>query len=87
MPPRKKTKEETPSDNEPVPETKDTVSTADLASTAQEDSPKKDKINEGNESGQLFFSTDGSESEKEEKNPYIEDKEEQKSNPMSTDLP
>ena len=87
MPPRKKTKEETPSDNEPVPETKDTVSTADLASTAQEDSPKKDKINEGNESGQLFFSTDGSESEKEEKNPYIEDKEEQKANPMSTDLP
>jgi len=87
MPPRKKTKEETPSDNEPVPETKDTVSTADLASRAQEDSPKKDKINEGNESGQLFFSTDGSESEKEEKNPYIEDKEEQKANPMSTDLP
>jgi len=87
MPPRKKTKEETPSDNEPAPETKDTVSTADLASTATEDSPKKDKINEGNESGQLFFSTDGSESEKEEKNPYIEDKEEQKANPMSTDLP
>jgi len=87
MPPRKKTKEETPSDNESAPETKDTVSTADLASTAQEDSPKKDKINEGNESGQLFFSTDGSESEKEEKNPYIEDKEEQKANPMSTDLP
>ena len=87
MPPRKKTKEETPSDNESAPETKDTVSTADLASTATEDSPKKDKINEGNESGQLFFSTDGSESEKEEKNPYIEDKEEQKANPMSTDLP
>ena len=87
MPPRKKTKEETPSDNESAPETKDTVSTADLASTAQEDSPKKDKINEGNESGQLFFSTDGSEFEKEEKNPYIEDKEEQKANPMSTDLP
>ena len=87
MPPRKKTKEETPSDNESAPETKDTVSTADLASTAQEDSPKRDKINEGNESGQLFFSTDGSESEKEEKNPYIEDKEEQKANPMSTDLP
>ena len=87
MPPRKKTKEETPSDNEPVPETKDTVSTADLASTAQEDSPKKDKINEGNESGQLFFSTDGSESEKEEKNPYIEDKEDQKTKPVGTDLP
>ena len=87
MPPRKKTKEETPSDNEPKPETKDTVSTADLASTAQEDSPKKDKINEGNESGQLFFSTDGSESEKEEKNPYIEDKEDQKTKPVGTDLP
>jgi len=87
MPPRKKTKEETPSDNESAPETKDTVSTADLASTAQEDSPKKDKINEGNESGQLFFSTDGSESEKEEKNPYIEDKEEQKNKPVGTDLP
>ena len=87
MPPRKKTKEETPSDNESAPETKDTVSTADLASTAQEDSPKKDKINEGNESGQLFFSTDGSESEKEEKNPYIEDKEEQKNKPGGTDLP
>jgi len=87
MPPRKKTKEETPSDNESAPETKDTVSTADLASTAQEDSPKRDKINEGNESGQLFFSTDGSESEKEEKNPYIEDKEEQKNKPVGTDLP
>ena len=87
MPPRKKTKEETPSDNESAPETKDTVSTADLASTAQEDSPKRDKINEGNESGQLFFSTDGSESEKEEKNPYIEDKEDQKTKPVGTDLP
>ena len=87
MPPRKKTKEETPSDNESAPETKDTVSTADLASTAQEDSPKRDEINEGNESGQLFFSTDGSESEKEEKNPYIEDKEEQKNKPVGTDLP
>ncbi|MBD36504.1 MAG: transcription termination factor Rho [Opitutae bacterium] len=87
MPPRKKTKEEAPSDKEPAPETKDTVSNADLSSTATEDSPKKDKINEENESGQLFFSTDGSESEKEEKNPYIEEKEEQKAKPMGTDLP
>ena len=86
MPPRKKTKEETPSDIETAPETKETVSTADFTSTTPEDSPKDDKINEENESGQLFFSTDGSESEKQEKNPYIEDNEEQKAKHLGTDL-
>ena len=85
MPPRKNTKEETPSDKEPA--TKESASNADLASSTSEDSPKKDEINEENESGQLFFSTDGSESEKEEKNPYIDEEEANKTKPVGNDSP
>ena len=78
MPPRKKTTEETSSDQEPASEVKASdASTQSVKSTAKT-SLKKNKQKEVDDSGQLFFSTDGSEPDKEERNPYLEEAKEEK---------
>ena len=74
MPPRKKTKEEPkPEDASPnkTEDAKDANAPATSGNTEEKarDAETKSK----DDSGQLFFSTDGSAPEKEEKNPYIED--------------
>ena len=74
MPPRKKQTED--SQNEETPNKENEVSTSaekttvDISETKAEvkSESKKEEV-----SGQLFFSTDGSEPEKEEQNPYLEE--------------
>jgi len=78
MPPRKKTTEETPSDQEPASEVKAGDASTKSVESTEKTSLKKNKLKEDNDSGQLFFSTDGSEPDKEERNPYLDEGKEEK---------
>jgi hypothetical protein len=78
MPPRKKTTEETPSDQEQASEVKAGDASTKSVESPEKTSLKKNKLKEDNDSGQLFFSTDGSEPDKEERNPYLDEGKEEK---------
>ena len=74
MPPRKKQTED-PQNEETSTEEKEVVNSTEKPSTDESKTKVADKSESNNEDavGQLFFSTDGSEPEKEEQNPYLEE--------------
>ena len=83
MPPRKKTTEDTPSDNDIPSEVKAIDADPKPDESVKKTSPKKRDLKEDSDSGQLFFSTDGTEPDKEEKNPYLDEEKETKPSPKS----
>ena len=74
MPPRKKQTED-PKDEKTSTEEKEVVNSTEKPSMDESKTKVADKSESNNEDagGQLFFSTDGSEPEKEEQNPYLEE--------------
>jgi transcription termination factor Rho len=78
MPPRKKTTEDTPSDKDTPSDVKAIDADPKPDESAKKTSPKKSDLKEDSDSGQLFFSTDGTEPDKEEKNPYLDEEKETK---------
>ena len=74
MPPRKKQTED-PQNEETSTEEKEVVNSTEKPSMDESKTKVADKSESNNEDagGQLFFSTDGSEPEKEEQNPYLEE--------------
>ena len=74
MPPRKKQTED-PQNEETSTEEKEVVNSTGKPSMDESKTKVADKSESNNEDagGQLFFSTDGSEPEKEEQNPYLEE--------------
>ena len=74
MPPRKKQTED-PKNEETSTEEKEVVNSTEKPSMDESKTKVADKSESNNEDagGQLFFSTDGSEPEKEEQNPYLEE--------------
>ena len=74
MPPRKKQTED-PKDEKTSTEEKEVVDSTEKPSMDESKTKVADKSESNNEDagGQLFFSTDGSEPEKEEQNPYLEE--------------
>ena len=81
MPPRKKTTEDTPSDKDTPSDVKAIDADPKPDESAKKTSPKKSDLKEDSDSGQLFFSTDGTEPDKEEKNPYLDEEKETKPSP------
>ena len=81
MPPRKKTTEDTPSDKDTPSDVKAIDADPKPDESAKKSSPKKSDLKEDSDSGQLFFSTDGTEPDKEEKNPYLDEEKEAKLSP------
>ena len=74
MPPRKKQTED-PENEKTSTEEKEVVNSTEKPSMDESKTKVADKSESNNEDagGQLFFSTDGSEPEKEEQNPYLEE--------------
>ncbi len=74
MPPRKKQTED-PKNEETSTEEKEVVNSTEKPSMDESKTKVADQSESNNEDagGQLFFSTDGSEPEKEEQNPYLEE--------------
>ena len=89
MPPRKKTTEETPSDQEPPSEVENNDEPTILAESTEMHSPPKKDLGQDNENEQLFFSTDGTETGKVEENPYLDEEidKEPSSNVIKTSKP
>ena len=85
MPPRKKTTEDTPSDKDTPSDVKAIDADPKPDESAKKSSPKKSDLKEDSDSGQLFFSTDGTEPDKEEKNPYLDEEKEAKLSPKPTE--
>ena len=85
MPPRKKTTEDTPSDKDTPSDVKAIDADPKPDESAKKSSPKKNDLKEDSDSGQLFFSTDGTEPDKEEKNPYLDEEKEAKQSPKPTE--
>ena len=85
MPPRKKTTEDTPSDKDTPSDVKAIDADPKPDESAKKPSPKKSDLKEDSENGQLFFSTDGTEPDKEEKNPYLDEEKEAKLSPKPTE--
>jgi transcription termination factor Rho len=81
MPPRKKTTEDTPSDKDTPSDVKAIDADPKPDESAKKTSPKKSDLKEDSDSGQLFFSTDGTEPDKGEKNPYLDEEKEKKPSP------
>ena len=81
MPPRKKTTEDTPSDNDIPSDVEAIDADPKPDESVKKTSPKKSDLKEDSDSGQLFFSTDGTEPDKEEKNPYLDEEKETKPSP------
>jgi transcription termination factor Rho len=83
MPPRKKTTEDTPSDNDIPSDVEAIDADPKPDESVKKTSPKKSDLKKDSDSGQLFFSTDGTEPDKEEKNPYLDEEKETKPSPKS----
>ena len=81
MPPRKKTTEDTPFDNDIPSDVEAIDADPKPDESVKKTSPKKSDLKEDSDSGQLFFSTDGTEPDKEEKNPYLDEEKETKPSP------
>ena len=73
MPPRKKTTEEIPSDQESASEVENNDEPTIPAESTEMHSPPKKDLGQDNENEQLFFSTDGTETGKMEENPYLDE--------------